>query len=233
MSAQSVASRSRASQNPGSDDAVLARALAFSAWAKKNIRLIVIGAVIALVAVGGLIYYRMYQADRMERAATEFMQLEQTLASGNAQLAQRDLERFATRFEGTPYAGEARLALARIHLQEGRAAEAIAALEPAASDIDDSPIGAQAALLLAAAQSSSGNTDAAIQTYLRVAEESELSFRQTEALTSAALLRSQAGDFPGAAELYGRAAALAEEGSLERSIYEMRQAEAQAKAAAK
>jgi predicted negative regulator of RcsB-dependent stress response len=232
MSAQSLASRSRASQNPGSDDVVLARALAFSAWAKNNIRLIVIGAVIAVVVVGGLLYYRMYQADRLERAATEFMQLEQTLASGNAQLAQRDLERFATRFEGTPYADEARLALARIHLQEGRAAEAIAALQPAADDLG-APVGAQAAMLLAAAQASAGNTEAAIQTYLQIADEAELPFRQTEALTSAALLRSQAGDFAGAAELFGRAAALAEEGSLERSIYEMRQAEAQAKAAAK
>lgn len=231
MSAQSVAPRSSAPQNSSTDDAVLARALAFSAWAKNNVRLIVVGAVIALVVVGGLLYYRMYQADRMERAATEYLQLEQTVASGNTQLAQADLERFAARFEGTTYAAEARLTLGRLHLEAGRVPEATAALQPIADEIE-TPLGAQAAMMLAAAQATAGNAAEAIQTYLRVADESELTFRQTEALTAAAALRMQTDDFAGAAELFGRAAALSEEGSLERSIFEMRQAEAQARVAA-
>src|SRR5690606_13224048 len=142
----------------------LARAMEFSAWARNNVRVIVVAAVVVLLVVGGLLYYRMYQQDRMERAAAEFMQLEQTLASGNAQLAQRDLERYASRFDGTPYADEARVALAQLHLREGRTAEAIAAAQPVANDLDDSPVGAQAALLMAAAQASSGDTEAAVAT---------------------------------------------------------------------
>lgn len=233
MAAQSVAPRSRQPQRPNSDDVMLARAVEFSNWARKNVRMIAVGATIALLVVGGLLYYRMYQAERMERAASEFMQLEQTVSSGNAQLAQRDLERYANRFSGTPYADEARVALAQIHLQEGRASEAITVIQPIAGDINGSPVGAQAAMLLAAAQLANGNRDAAIQTYLEVADEAELDFRKTEALTAAALLRFEGGDYAGAAELYGRAVELTEEGSLERSIFEMRMAEAVARAEAK
>src|SRR5690606_6044600 len=134
MAAQSVASRSRPPHRPDTDDALLSRALEFSHWARNNVRVIVIAAVIAVVVVGGLLYYRTYQADRMERAATEYMQLEQT-AAGNPALAQRELESFATRYDGTPYADEARVVLAQIHLQAGRAQEAIAAAQPVAADI--------------------------------------------------------------------------------------------------
>ncbi len=102
-----------------------------------------------------------------------------------------------------------------------------------ADELDDSPVGVQAALLLAAAQASAGNPAEAIATYLRVADGAELGFRRAEALTSAATLRAQAGDFAGAADLYGRAVELTEEGSLERSIYEMRRAEALARAEAR
>lgn len=232
MAAQSIASRSRPPHRPDTDDVVLSRALEFSNWARNNVRVIVIGAVLAAVVVGGLLYYRMYRADRMERAATEYMQLEQTAAAGNPALAQRELESFATRYEGTPYADEARIALAQLHLQAGRAEEAIAAAQPVAADIGGSPVGSQAALLLGAAQAASGDPEAAIRTYLRVADQANLPFRRIEALSAAALLRSEAGDFAGAAELYARAVRLSDEGSLERSMYEMRMAEAQARAEA-
>lgn len=233
MAAQSVASRSRPPQRPGTDDVMLARAVEFSNWARRNVRIITIAAVVALVVVGALLYYRMDRAQRLERAATEFMQLEQTVSSGNAQLAQRDLQGFATRYSGTPYADEARVALAQIHLQEGRAAEAISTLQPVADDLDGSPVGPQAALLLGAAQAAAGNRDAAVATYLRVADEAELSFRRIEGLSAAALLRIEAGDFAGAAELFGRAVELTEEGSPERSVFEMRMAEALSRAEAR
>lgn len=233
MAAQSIASRSRPPQRPDTDDALMARALEFSAWAKNNVRMIVAGAVVVGLVVSLLAYYWMYRADRMERAAAGFMQLEQTLASGNAQLAQRDLERFAASFDGTPYADEARVALAQIHLQEGRAQEAVAAAQPVAGDIDGSPVGAQAALLVAAAQAAGGDAEAAVQTYLRVAQEPAAGFRRAEALSAAALLRMESGDFAGAAELFGRAAELSEEGTIERAMYEMRTAEAQARAVAR
>jgi hypothetical protein len=57
-----------------------------------------------------------------------------------------------------------------------------------------------------------------------------MTFRQQEALTAAAALRESNGDFAGAAELYGRLAQMSEAGTMDRAVYEMRQAEASAQA---
>ena len=69
--------------------------------------------------------------------------------------------------------------------------------------------------------------------YLRVADAAELEYLQEAALGEAAILRQQGGDFAGAAELFRRLRDMTEEGSFERSLYEMRLAEAEGRALAK
>lgn len=230
MTAQSVASRSRPPRHNDSEDVVMARAVEFTNWARTNIRLIVVAAVVLAVALSGLVYYRSWRASQIERAATAFMQLEQTVGAGNPALAAQELQRYVATYAGTDYASEARLVLARLQLQQGQAAQAIETLQPLASEVD-TPMGAQAGLLLGAAQQAAGQTEQAIQTYLRVADQAELGFVQTEALSAAALLRMQGNDFAGAAELYARLVELADENSVERALFEMRRAEAEARAA--
>lgn len=231
MASPSVASRSKqpVRSGPDTDDVVLARALEFAAWAKRNRNAVIIGAVLAAVLVGGFIYYRFYEADRAERAAVQFIQVEQVAAAGNPALAERDLTDFIRRFDGTVEADQARLMLARIHLEAGEPAEALPVLQAVEAGAD-TPVGAQAGLLLGAAQAQAGNTGAAVASYLEVANEADVPYFQEEALTSAALLRQQAGEHAGAAELWRRLVEMSEEGSLQRSIYEMRLAEAEGRA---
>jgi hypothetical protein len=69
-----------------------------------------------------------------------------------------------------------------------------------------------------------------VATYTRVADEARLDFVREEALNSAALLREQAGDYTRAAELYRQLIGMTEEGSFQRSLYEMRLAEAEGRA---
>jgi predicted negative regulator of RcsB-dependent stress response len=232
MSAQSVADRSRRPSSPESDDALMVRALEFSTWAKANVRALIAAAVVIVAIVAGLIYWRAYREARMERAATEFLRLEQTAQSGNLALAGRDLETYIRRYDGTVYSDQARIALAQLHLQQDSAAKAVAVLEGAESRVDDSPVGAQAALLLAAAQQAAGDPEAAIAVYTTVAEEADLTFRRVAALEAMAQLQSRNGDFAGAAATYTRLAEMSEEGTPERQIYEMRLAEARAKVGA-
>jgi len=203
----------------------------FADWARTNVRLIIAGAVLAAIAVGGLLYYRTARETREARAAAEFVRLQQTASSGNAALATRDLDRYVRRYAGTSYGEEARVALAQLHLQQNQPAKAVQLLGNATEEIDDSPVGPQAALLLAAAQQGAGKRDAAIQTYLSVAEKAELKLHQAEALENAATLRAEAGNAAGAAELYRRLVGMYEEGSFERQLYEMRLAEVEARAA--
>lgn len=212
------------------DDVILARALEFSAWAKRNARMVIAASVIAAALLGGFIYYHyVYLPQREARAATQLMQVERTVESGNATLAQRDLQDFIRRFDGTVEADQARLMLARLHLEEGRPREAVSALQ-AVDRGADTPVGARAGLLLGIAQNQAGQRDAAVATYLRVAEEADLEYFREEALSEAALLRQQAGDFAGAAQLWQRLVEMFEEGTMQRSIYEMRLAEAEGRA---
>ncbi|HEV2129965.1 MAG TPA: tetratricopeptide repeat protein [Longimicrobiaceae bacterium] len=229
--AQSIASRSRRPQGvTDADDVFIARTLQFSAWARRNARLVIAAAVIALVLIVGAVYYRWDQANRLERAATEFMFLEQTAASGNVALATRDIQQFIQRFDGTPYADEARVLLGQIHMQQGEPQQAVEALRDLPGRIRRSPVGVQGALLLGSAHAAAGDTAAAVATYTRVADEARLDFQREEALNSAALLREQAGDYTRAAELYRQLIGMTEEGSFERSLYEMRLAEAEGRA---
>jgi predicted negative regulator of RcsB-dependent stress response len=210
----------------------MARALEFSEWAKRNARLVIAGSVIVAAVVIGLVYYyRFYLPAREARASVALMQVEGVAASGNAALAERDLRAFIRRFDGTIEADQGRLMLARIQLEGGKAREAVAVLQSVDQDAD-TPVGAQGDLLLAAAQAQSGARDAAIRTYLELGENADIAYFREEALAGAALLRQQGGDFAGAAELYGRLAELSEEGSLQRSVFEMRMAEAEGRARA-
>ena len=230
MAAPSVASRSnRPAPRVDNDDVVLARALEFSQWARRHARIIIIVAVLAAVALGGLIYYRSYQANRAERAAAEFMQLERSIvASGDPGVAATDLQRFIERFDGTTYANEARVLLGRLRLQAGQAQEAIPVLQQAADRIGRSPVAAQAGLLLGAAYEQTDNPQAAIDTYLRVGRDARFDFERRQALAAAATLRQQANDYAGAADLYRQLVDMTEEGSFDRTVYEMRLAEAEA-----
>lgn len=229
--AQSIASRSRRPQGVSdADDVFIARTLQFTAWARRNARLVIAAAVVALLLIAGALYYRWDRANRLERAATEFMFLEQTAASGNVALATRDIQQFIQRFDGTPYADEARVLLGQLHLQQGEPQQAVEALRELQGRIRRSPVGAQGALLLGSAQAAAGDTAAAVATYTRVADEARLDFQREEALSSAALLHEQSGDYARAAELYRQLIAMTEEGSFQRSLYEMRLAEAEGRA---
>lgn len=233
MASPSLASRSKQTGRPPSDtdDVVMARAIEFAAWARKHARIVIGTAIVSAVVVGGLIWYYRFERPRVAaKASVEFMQVERT-AAGNPALAERDLRAFIQRFGGTPEADQARLLLARQHLEANAPKNAIPVLQAVEADYER-PLGAQAGLLLGAAQAQAGNRDAAIATYLRVADEAENAFHREEALSEAALLRQQAGNHAGAAELWRRLVEGAEEGSIQRSIYEMRLAEAEGRARA-
>lgn len=228
MVAQSMARRSKRQQQVEPDDVVLARAIEYTEWARQNIRLVAGVAIALAVLLTGFFWYRADQARRLDRAAIDYLQVEQAALSGNDAIAARDLDQYIRQHEGTPYADEARLLLAQVHLRGERVDEAIAAARPVADRLESSPVGAQAALLVAAAQQQAGDFDGAVATYLQVGERAEEGFRRQEGLMGAALLRSQTDDHAGAAELYRRLVSLNEEGSSERAMFEMRLAEEEA-----
>lgn len=208
---------------------LLLRAAEWTDWARRNVRLVIGVTVVALTLLSGLLYYRIQEGQRAEKASTQFAAVQATASSGNAALAQRDLERFISQHSRTSEGSEARIALAQLHMNRGEPRRAIPVLQPLAGDLGRT-LGPQAAMLLGAAQAEAGDRAAAITTYLRVADGSAPGFLRDEALRNAAMLREQAGEYRESAELYRRLVQSAEEGSFERTFYEMRLAEAEGRA---
>jgi predicted negative regulator of RcsB-dependent stress response len=214
------------------DDAFVAGVLETSAWAKKHGRVIIIGAIVFAVLVGGFLWYRSQRAATRERAAIELTQVRQAALMGNYALAVRDLESFVQRYDGTPAAREARVLLGQAHLELGQPEPALQAVEPLARD-PRAPLGASAAFLMAAAHEAAGRPDQAEEAYLRIADRGAYLYERLEAFDNAARLRLDRGDAAGAVELYDRAVqSIPDERAQDRAVFEMRRAEAEALAGA-
>jgi len=206
------------------EDAFVARMLTFSEWAQKNRGGLTVGVVAAVLAVAALIYYGNYRESLNTAAAAQLEELQQRLELGDQAGAQADLQLYLERFSGTPFADEARVALAQITASMGDPAAAAEVLEPVAGDVG-TPLGAQAAGLLAAISEDAGNLQVAEGLYERLADRAELSFQVQDALADAARVKRDQGDIAGALALYDRLLEEMDEGNPGRGVVEMRRAE--------
>ena len=216
-------------QQPETEDAFVERVLETSLWARQNKRILVVGGIALVLIIAGLLWYRGNRAATRERAVAELAQVRQTLFSGNTALAVQDLQRYLNVYGGEAVADEARLLLGESHLRRDDPAAAIEVLARLARDLEH-PLGAQAAFLTASAYEASDQPDQAEPIYLRIADGAPFEYQQLRALDAAARLRAAAANHAGAAELYDRAVNLLEEGDPQRSIFQMRLAEARAAA---
>jgi predicted negative regulator of RcsB-dependent stress response len=218
----------RTSRTPvESDDVVMMRAAELAAWAQKNAQAVIVGSVLLLGAIGGFLYYQVYRSQRSERAATAFLNLQASFGRDTAVVA-RQLDTFASNYDGTSEAAEARILSAQLWLARGDANKAVAILRPAAAG--RTPVKEQARMVLASALAGAGKRAEAIDTYLQVAKGTRLAYLKQDALGQAAALREQANDWKGAAELYAQALATTEEGTADRALLQLHLTEAQAHA---
>jgi predicted negative regulator of RcsB-dependent stress response len=228
-SSSSTVARSRqthSSLHP--DDAMALRAAELSAWARKNARMIIGIAAVALVVVGGLLVWKYSQAQRRAAAAERFLALASNPAMTTAAGA-RQIETFIRQYDGTTEADEARLMLAQEKMNGGTPREALPHLTRVASS--RSPVAAQAAMMLGSAYAQLGQRAQAVAAYEQAAEKSSAQYQEFEALGQAALQHEQAGDNAAAVAIYQRMLAETEPNSPQATVIQMRMTEAQARAA--
>jgi tetratricopeptide (TPR) repeat protein len=104
---------------------------------------------VVVVAVGW--FYIRSKNLKLERAERAFYAAQQSVASGNMPLAESDLRKLITRYDGTPAAMEAQILLTQLLYEQGKYKEGIASLEKAASKLESSMVfGASGHLLLEA-----------------------------------------------------------------------------------
>ncbi len=122
-----------------------------SDWFQLHSRQVSWAAIGLVVVVGGGWFYIRSQSLKTERADRAYSSVEQSIASGNLPLAESDLRKMITRYEGTPAAMQAELVLTQLMYQEGKYQDGIAALGKAVPKLESSKDFASSAHVLLAA----------------------------------------------------------------------------------
>jgi predicted negative regulator of RcsB-dependent stress response len=211
------------------DDAFVSGVKRVVTWSRTNSRLLTIAGVVVAAAVIVTLYVLSSQRQIEAQATARLGQVQQSVASGNVQLAIRDLQSYLASFGDADAAAPARLILAELLIRQDRADEAVQALGDLPEDLDG-PTGLAAARLEAAAYEELGQADQAVDLYTRIADRARFDFQRREALADAARVRFQNGDPDGAARLYQRVLDSFEDQEAGRGYYEMWLAEARAQA---
>jgi predicted negative regulator of RcsB-dependent stress response len=109
-----------------------------SEWFNVNSKLVT-GAVIAIaVVVGGWWFYTRSQHLKAERAERAFYAAQQSMAAGNMPLAESDLRKMITRYDGTSAAKQAVLTLAQLEYDQGKYQQGITTLKNAMGKLESS-----------------------------------------------------------------------------------------------
>lgn len=106
-------------------------------WAILHKREVTWGVIALAMIVLGLWYYERSQALRAQRAETQYFQARQAAATGNVLLAASDLQKVATRYEGTRAGAQAALTAAQLMYDQKKYKEGIAGLEKAEAKAPD------------------------------------------------------------------------------------------------
>lgn len=225
--ASSTVARSRQLQGKlDSDDAMAIRAAELSAWARRNARLIIGIAAVALVVVGGLLVWKYQQSAKRAQAGERLLAMSANPALMTA-AGTRELEQFINQFDGTPEADEARLRLAQSLLDQGQTRPAMTHLQRVSGGRGE--LAVQALMMLGSAQAQAGDRAAAIRSYTQAAERAEMKYQKFEALGQAALHHEAGGNHKAAADIYRGLLNESEEGTQQATVIEMRMTEALAR----
>ncbi len=203
------------------DDAFIARILELTQWAQAHQQLLLLVGGLLVIGAGAGLYYRNYKSSMTQEAAQSMEQIQESMTLSDRQGAKSKLVTFLQRFDGTAYAGEARLLLGQIYLESNQPQQAAAVLQPI-GESPTAPIDLQAAALLGAAYEQEKRWNDAEKIYLKVADQSKLDFEVRAALANAARIRAQQGDKSGAVQLYQRILTGLKPDDPQRSLYRMR-----------
>jgi predicted negative regulator of RcsB-dependent stress response len=205
---------------PSQEDAFVAGALRLWRWLKENLRsaILITGALAMLV--GGILYYRGYQATVRARAAAELSQI-RALADGTEPAAlTSQLEGFIERFGGTVSEAEARLILARLYIDGGRSPDAIRVLEGVTLPVDV-PLGFGARTLLTIAYEQNAEPERALALFQDIGSSARYPFQRRQASAGAARILTDLGRIEEAVAIFARIAEEADDPS-EAGLYRIR-----------
>lgn len=173
----------------------------FAEWAQLNLRAIVIGAVVLLLALAGWWLYRTNERAQATQAETALARAQQALATNNVPLAMTDLQRVVDGFDGTPASRDAALLLAQLHYDRGEYQKGVDVLRKVADDVDGA-VAAPMHVLIADGQMELQQYAEAAQSYLAAAAETPFELEKANDSASAARAYTAAKDVAAAVAIW-------------------------------
>ncbi|MGH7638856.1 MAG: tetratricopeptide repeat protein [Gemmatimonadaceae bacterium] len=172
----------------------------FFDWLQANNRALTIGGVVVVIAIlGGWFYMRSGELRRVN-AERMLNQAKQSVAAGNAPLAQADLQRVATRYKNTPSGAQAAMILAQMQYDAGQFAEGLQTLNPFRTGSGD--LQASVLSLIGDGRVASGQAAEAAETYKEAAAATTMVGEKTVYRSKAARALMAAGKPNEARELW-------------------------------
>lgn len=142
----------------------------FIDWFRINTRWLTIGAGVVVVAAAGYWFYTRSAQIKRDRSARDLMAARQSIATGNAPLAQSDLQKLLTRYEGTPASVEAAMLLAELSYERGEYQKGIDALQKIDGDAGGANAASRVQGLIGDGQMQLGKVDDALASYQKAAD---------------------------------------------------------------
>jgi predicted negative regulator of RcsB-dependent stress response len=151
-------------------------------------------AIVGVAAVAGAVaLYNWSKAKESVRADQALFDAQRTLGSGNLPQAQSELQKLATRYDGTSAAGQANILLAQVMYDQGKYADGLAILGKVQNEVDEENRPAVHALRAAGHEQVGKPAEAAAE-YLKAAEASGFALDRANFQASAARAFMAAGN---------------------------------------
>lgn len=178
------------------------KAESFLDWFHVNSRLVYVGAFVVVAAVAGTWYASRAKAMKNANADRQLLAAKQSIASGNAPLAEADLKKVADRYEGTSAGPEAALLLGQLKLEKGDAQGAATYLRGVADRLKDGPSAAATRALLGDAYAQLDKPADAAAEYERAASVTAMPNEKAYLLSKAGHAYMAAGKVPEARKVW-------------------------------
>ena len=104
-------------------------------WFNLHSREVIWGGIAVVVLAGGGWFYNRSRELKAERAEKAYYAAQRSVTAGNLPLAESDLKKMITRYDGTQAATQARLQLAQILYDQGKFEDGVAELKKAADKV--------------------------------------------------------------------------------------------------
>lgn len=173
-------------------------------WAQANLRAVLAVGVVLVLLAGAAVWYLNYQQNRQQEATRRLQSLRAAVTRGADSVGVDRFKSFLARYGGTDAARDARILLARLHLQRGDPEQAIETVRQATDRPPDTPEGYASRMLLAKAREASGDRKAALRTLEKLASGARFGFQRREAAAHRAEILVAMGRLEEAEAIYER-----------------------------